>query len=107
MAKIIPVEELIKTHGSGYLERIWLEKNQVIEEAEHDIEPCVWIKRHYSDGDSYGYLDDCDGVYDKPSDEEYDELDPDDYQKLICGLRVWDSKPTDEEIKAAQWKEIN
>lgn len=105
MARVIPIEELFQTHGRGYLERIWLEKSQDITEAEHDIEPCVWIGNHYYDKDFQGFLQNCNGVCNKPSDEEYNELDPDDYQKLICGERIWDNEPTDEEIENTPWRE--
>ena len=106
MASVVPVDELFETHGSGFLERMWIEKNQAIEEAEHDILPCVWIGKHYFEDDAtMGYVEDCDGIFEKMSDEEYDELDPGDYQKLICGQRIWDSEPTDEEINNTPWKE--
>ena len=104
MASLIPRERLMNCHGSGYMETIWLAKEQTFDEAERDVDPVVWI-----DGDYYMQYGtapiDQTGTFKKPEDKEYDGLDEEDFQKLICGERIWDSMPTEEEMKSTPWEE--
>ena len=104
MAKLVPHEELTNRHGSGYIETIWLAKEETFEYAEHDVEPVVWIAGEYYMSGGCAPVDRT-GIFFKPTDEEYDELDEGDFQKLICGDRIWDSVPTPDEMKNTPWEE--
>ena len=106
MAKVIPFEELnASTHGAGYVEDKWAKVGQKCEEAESYTRPVVWLSGVLMDEGGTWRVANIEDDYNKyhvPTKAEVDEAMNDD-GTTFCGERVWDSEPTEEEIKNTSW----
>ena len=105
-ARILTFSELIDTPGCGFIESVWFSPGQTIDNAERDLEEAAWITGgdFTCEGGVGAFYEDQYGVYHIPTDVEFAECD--DPVQINTGYRVWNIKPTMEEMKKAQWTEV-
>ena len=107
MARLITPEEMLKQHGAGYMEDLFLGENQDWKAGELYLRPCVWLDERLFDEGGTMPIERANNEYYKPTSEELDYYrDEEEIPTIGVGSRVWDSEPTMEEMKNTPWKEV-
>ena len=115
MAKVIDRKLIFNSEdGIGYSETLYEDMNG--EQVDRFVEPVLWTKLsngeyHCMWPDGSGSIEETTyGFYCKPSVIEYENYYIDEGKTgltMSCGIRFWDSKPTESEMENTKWEVLN
>lgn len=112
MGNVLMREDIYSSEdGIGYMEQLYEDKSG--EKQERVVEPVAWSRNPVGGfdacwpGNGSGLLPDAEeyGIFSKPSDEEYEEyIAQSEDETMLCGIRIWDRKPTESDMENTPWE---